>query len=192
LSPTDNGKHLSATSAHPAEDTSGVAAENRALQAESQRTLFMDTIDPRFRPSANQPEVIAPALSKIRPQPDPSAGPQPESTVYPKTAQDTRSAPMPQSIFMDNHQAKPYDDYLAGRPNDLPYPLRQPEIYGLRQDFILRERDQQAADNVADMIFPGFGRFQGKSFDHDWRLDYLSSKRCNFKGFGVCFMMNLH
>ncbi len=45
---------------------------------------------------------------------------------------------------------------------------------------------QNFRDDIADKVFPGFGRLQ--SSDNQWRLDYLDPSACNTRArVGLCF-----
>ena len=48
---------------------------------------------------------------------------------------------------------------------------------------------QRAADRIADMISPGFGRAEFEIGANHVRVDYIYSRRCKTRGVGVCFQM---
>jgi hypothetical protein len=48
---------------------------------------------------------------------------------------------------------------------------------------------QRAADRIADMISPGFGRAEFEIGENHVRIDYIYSRRCKTRGVGVCFQM---
>jgi hypothetical protein len=55
----------------------------------------------------------------------------------------------------------------------------------------LLEYRQRYADDMADRVFPGFGRIEQKDGKNGWRIDYLNTRNCHMKHLGLCFSMKL-
>lgn len=61
-----------------------------------------------------------------------------------------------------------------------------------KQDRVIEVR-QRAADRVADMISPGFGRKEFKMGGHaHGRLDYIYAGKCRVKGLGMCVQISFY
>jgi hypothetical protein len=193
LSPTDSGKDLNATPSKTEDGHVGVPSDNSVVHDEAQHSLFMDTIDPRFRPKLPDAEESPPFLTPRSPQLDPTTGPASHAVPDLLDPQDRPSTRLPESIFKDSHEKKPdlYDP-SSRPPNESTYIFPQPGIFDYRSRNPYSERSQHFGDDAADNVFPGFGRFEGAGTSQDWRLDYLSGRSCRLKGLGLCFKMNFH
>jgi len=166
-------------------------AQADAIAAEAKHSLFLDSINPNFRPPTNlspTPKVEAPSPS--------ASSPSASSQSAPSQGREDMAGhdkPLSHSLFPER---KSYD-FLENHPYDSPFTPYAP-YNGAQRGFnelhpgdLFRENRQQWVDEQADKIFPGFGRFEGKGLNQDWRLDYLDAKNCRVRSVGLCFMMKM-
>ncbi len=100
-------------------------------------------------------------------------------------------AALPQSLFKDSGKQFTIEDYANWQRE---WQNANPAPPGSNRNMLIDRNNwqgQDLSDRAADMIFQGFGRFEGKAGDQQWRLDYLKGRACRFKGLGLCFSMNL-
>jgi len=56
-----------------------------------------------------------------------------------------------------------------------------------------RNQTVNGSDHIADLIHPGFGRWERKNQDMDMRLDFLNPRRCGgYQKVGICFSVIMH
>lgn len=64
--------------------------------------------------------------------------------------------------------------------DDRNYRINEPKYDGTQRNL------QSVRDDLADRVFPGFGRLQAP--DNSWRLDYVDPSACNTRArVGFCF-----
>jgi hypothetical protein len=77
-----------------------------------------------------------------------------------------------------------YSCLLNAKPND---PLDK-----INTEHRLQLETQRTEDHIVDMILPGFGRWEQRRGDVDYRLDYINPRRCSrHQRVGICFTIEL-
>jgi hypothetical protein len=199
MSPPESAKDNPAASAAPANSAADAKAEGRinepdhkAIADEARHSLFMDSVDPRFRlPDNYNPVRDTTGLKADGPLATPANPALDRSN-------DGSDKVLGGPVFRDKDSNLSQEEYVERQRewlNANPSTFNSVNGYGRDNRNMFPDRTnspgQYFSDKAADFVFPGFGRFEGKAGEQDWRLDYLHGRNCRISGPSLCFSMKL-